>query len=322
MKSTYQHLFGPVPSRRLGRSLGVDLMPFKICSFDCIFCQLGRTTKKTIKREEYVPVDEVIRELDEWLKAGGVADYITLSGSGEPTLNSQFGKVIEFARNATTIPVALLTNGSLLSDPDVRTQAAKANVVKVSRSAWDSLSFEHVNRPHRDLAFKNTIEGIREFRKMFSGEIWVEIFIMEGVNSLPTDVARIAEFVNDIKPNRIQLNTAVRPPAEDFVKAVPQNLLMKLAGLFSPTAEVIAEFSSTQSASVHANEETILAMLTRRPCTSEQIASAFDMHQNEVAKYIGKLMRTGRIQVQNKAGHAHYQAQTCEKSATMKEKAK
>ena len=132
-----KHLFGPVPSRRFGRSLGVDLIPFKTCGFDCIFCQLGHTTRKTLKRKEYVPVDQVIEELADWLKTEGQADYITLGGSGEPTLNSEFGRVIDFVRNATTIPVALLTNGSLLSNPEVRVQAAQANVVKVSLSAWD-----------------------------------------------------------------------------------------------------------------------------------------------------------------------------------------
>ena len=152
-KSKHKHLFGPVPSRRLGRSLGVDLTPFKTCSFDCIFCQLGRTTRKTLTRKEYVPIDEVTAELGEWLQTGESADYITLSGSGEPTLNSEFGRVIDFARNATSIPVALLTNGSLLSDPEVRAQAAQANVVKISFSAWDPFSLDHINRPHRGVEF-------------------------------------------------------------------------------------------------------------------------------------------------------------------------
>ena len=123
-KGKYRYLFGPVPSRRLGRSLGIDLTPFKTCSFDCIFCQLGRTARTTLTRKEYVPVDKVIEEFDDWLKAGGRADYITLSGSGEPTLNSSFGRVIDFVRGATGMPVALLTNGTLLSDPEVRAQAA------------------------------------------------------------------------------------------------------------------------------------------------------------------------------------------------------
>lgn len=130
----YNHLFGPVPSRRFGRSLGIDLTPYKTCSFDCIFCQLGKTTVKTLERREYVPAAEVIEELDDWIKSGGEADYITLSGSGEPTLHSRFGEIIEFARGASSIPVALLTNGSTLGIPEVRAAAAKADVVKISLS--------------------------------------------------------------------------------------------------------------------------------------------------------------------------------------------
>ena len=134
----YRYLFGPVPSRRFGRSLGVDLVPYKTCSFDCIFCQLGRTTNRTVERKDYVPVDDVLAELDAWLETGDTADTITLSGSGEPTLHANFGRVVEFARNATTIPVAVLTNGSLLMDPDVRAQASQADIVKAVRKARET----------------------------------------------------------------------------------------------------------------------------------------------------------------------------------------
>lgn len=308
MNKDYKYLFGPVPSRRLGHSLGVDLVPFKICSFDCVFCQLGRTPKTTVKRMEYVPVNQVIDELDHWIKEDGVADYITLSGSGEPTLNSGFGRVIEFARNSTNIPVALLTNGSLISDPEVRMQASQANVVKLSLSGWDSGSFEYINRPHHDLNMKQIIDGASLFREMFSGELWLEVFIVWGVNSIPKDVAKIAEIIEKINPDRIQLNTAVRPPAEEFVQAAPKEHLEKLAKLFNPVAEVIAEFSSEHSVNVKANEQTIRTMLDRRPCTSDQIAEVFGMHRNEVSKYIGKLLRTGEIQSEPKDGKTYYVA--------------
>lgn len=136
----YQYLFGPVPSRRLGRSLGVDLTPYKTCTLDCVFCQLGRTTKKTVTRQEYVPTDRVLAELEQWLKSDGKADYITLSGSGEPTLHSRFGEVLEFIRANSKIPAVLLSNGMMLYLPEVRAAAAYANVLKVSLSAWDQMS--------------------------------------------------------------------------------------------------------------------------------------------------------------------------------------
>jgi wyosine [tRNA(Phe)-imidazoG37] synthetase (radical SAM superfamily) len=302
----YKHLFGPVPSRRLGRSLGVDLTPFKTCSFDCIFCQLGRTTRKTLKRKEYVPVDRVIEELDDWLKSEDNADYITLSGSGEPTLNSEFGRVIEFVRNATTIPVVLLTNGSLLSDPEVRAQAARANVVKLSLSAWDQFSLDHINRPYSRITFKSLIEGQWLFRKEFKGEIWMEVFLVWGTNTTAKDVSKIAELVKAIGPDKVQLNTAVRPPCEEYAYMVPADQMRVLARLFDPPAEVIAEYSNDASAKVHANELEVLDMLQRRPCTLDQICRVFGLHRNEASKYLGKLTRTGQAQAQRRNGDVYY----------------
>jgi len=302
----YQHLFGPVPSRRLGRSLGVDLTPFKTCSFDCIFCQLGRTTKKTIERQEYVPVAPVIAELDTWLKTEGTADFITLAGSGEPTLNSGFGRVIEFARNATGIPVALLTNGSLLIDPDVRAQAARANVVKVSLSAWDQFSLDHINRPAPEIEFKRLIEGQRLLRNQFQGELWMEIFLVWGANATPKDIASIAELVKVIAPDKVQLNTAVRPPCEEYAYAVPEDHMRELAQLLGPQTEVIAEYSSDASARIHATETDILDMLERRPCTLDQVCRIFGLHRNEASKYLGKLTRKGQAIQHRKAGESYY----------------
>ena len=305
-KRHYRHLFGPVPSRRLGRSLGVDLTPFKTCSFDCIFCQLGRTTNRTVQREEYVPVKEVIAELDAWLKSGDSADYITLSGSGEPTLNAAFGRVIEFVRGATTIPIAVLTNGSLLNDPEVRAQAAQADVVKVSLSAWDPLSFGHINRPHPHIAFERLIEGERLLRRQFGGEMWMEVFLVWGTNTTPKDVSKIAERVRTLGPDRVQLNTAVRPPCEEFAYAVPADQMTALANLFDPPAEVVAEYSSDASAKVRANEEDILEMLERRPCTLDQVCRVFGLHRNEASKYLGKLVRTGSAREHRKEGAVYY----------------
>ena len=285
----YTHLFGPVPSRRFGRSLGVDLTPYKTCNFDCIFCQLGRTTVKTMDRREYVPVEEVIEELGDWIKSSGEADYITLAGSGEPTLHSRFGEVIEFARKASDIPVALLTNGTLLGNAEVRTAASKATVAKVSLSAGNPDSFKYINRPHPDLSFDQVVDGMKTFREEFTGELWLEVFMLRGVNSTQKEVSRIAELAQSIRPDRIQLNTAVRPPAEGFVHPMPKEKLEQLVDYFKPTAEVIAEFSSDFSPSTQANEETILAMLQRRPCTAKEISTVLGLHPNEVSKYIGKL---------------------------------
>ncbi|MEA2040300.1 MAG: radical SAM protein [Thermodesulfobacteriota bacterium] len=302
----YKYLFGPVPSRRFGRSLGVDLSPYKTCSMDCVFCQLGRTTVKTVNRQEYVPTDMVLSELGEWLKKDGRADYITLSGSGEPTLHSRFGEVLEFVRKNSEIPAVLLTNGTMLYLQEVRDAASLANVVKVSLSAWDQASYGWVNRPHPQLRFDQLIEGQKAFRSQFKGQLWMEVFLVGGMNSFPDDVCKIAAFAKEIGPDRIQINTAVRPPAEDFAAALSRERMEELTNLFHPKAEVIAEFRAKHADHIQVNQEMIFSMLQRRPCTADQVADVFGMHLNEVSKYLGKLMRTEQIRMERKNTIVYY----------------
>lgn len=301
----YQYLFGPVPSRRFGRSLGVDLTPFKTCSFDCVFCQLGRTAQKTCERKEYVPIDLVTNEIKSWLETGGAADYITLSGSGEPTLHSGFGSVLKYLKK-TAIPSVLLTNGSTMDFPEVRDAASYADVVKVSLSAWDQLSFERINRPQRKLQFKKIIGGLRKFSKQHKGELWIEVFLLFGMNSMPEQVKKIADHLKEIKPDRIHLNTVVRPPAEDFASALSKNRMDSLKSFFDPAAEIISEFSTNHEKNVRANEEIIFSMLKRRPCTIEQISDGFGLHINEVSKYLGKLMQSKHIHTIFKKTDVYY----------------
>ena len=308
MKREHRHLFGPVPSRRFGRSLGVDLTPYKTCSLDCVFCQLGRTMQKTIVRKEYVPTDLVLTELAGWLKAGGRADYITLSGCGEPTLHSRFGDVLAFIREKSSISSVVLTNGTMLHLPEVREAAALADVVKISLSAWDDDSFEWVNRPHPQLRFDQLVEGERTFRREFTGELWMEVFLVGGMNSTPRDVRKIASLAKEIQPDRIQLNTSVRPPAEEFVTSLSRGQMEELAGLFQPAAEIIGEFSTRHEEPVKAKEEEIFSMIERRPCTAEQIADVFGMHINEVSKYLGKLVRTDRVRSERRRSAVYYEA--------------
>ncbi|MDI6688509.1 MAG: radical SAM protein [Desulfobacterales bacterium] len=304
----YKYLFGPVPSRRFGRSLGVDLNRYKTCSLDCVFCQLGRTTEKTVIRQEYVPTDMVLSELKDWLKTDGRADYITLSGSGEPTLHSGFGEILKFICSESTIPTALLTNGTMLYLQDVRDAASLANVVKISLSAWDQASYGWVNRPHPRLLFDNLVEGQKALREQFNGQLWMEVFLMGGINSMPADVRKIAALAKEIAPDRIQLNTAVRPPAENFAKTLSIERMEELIHLFQPTAEVIAEFSAKHANYIQANQETIFSMLQRRPCTADQIADIFGMHLNEVSKYLGNLVSTDKIITERKNNAVYYTA--------------
>ena len=303
-----KYLFGPVPSRRFGRSLGVDLTAFKTCSLDCVFCQLGRTTHKTVERREYVDIEEVLRELQEWLRTDGEADYITLAGSGEPTLHERFDDIFALIKKKSDIPSLLLTNGTLLHLPEVRKAAALADVVKVSLSAWDQLSFGWVNRPHSELRFTELVKGQKAFRSEYSGRLWMEIFLMSGINTVPGDVEKIARIAEEIRPDRIQFNTAVRPAAEDFVVPVSNERMADLSSLFHPQAEIIADFSKQKDLNLKANRESVLAMLRRRPCTADQIACGFGMHLNEVSKYLGSLLRAEEIRIEKTTGKVYYTA--------------
>jgi wyosine [tRNA(Phe)-imidazoG37] synthetase (radical SAM superfamily) len=303
----YRYLFGPVPSRRFGRSLGIDLTPHKTCSMDCVFCQLGRTPEKTLERKAYVHTDDVIDEINHWLLTGGSADYLTLSGSGEPTLHAEFGRVLAHLRRQP-IPSVLLTNGTLFNRPEVREAAALAHVVKVSLSAWDQKSFEWVNRPHHQLEFATLVDGLKAFRKAFGGQLWLEVFLLSGINAMTRDVLKIARLSKELKPDRIHLNTIARPPAEDFAAAVPMARLVELAALFDPPAHIAAAFNGPPSKTIKANEATVLAMLKRRPCTIKQIESAFGMHINEVSKYLGRLMEKNQVHADRKNTEVYYTA--------------
>ncbi|MFW5989345.1 MAG: radical SAM protein [Desulfosudaceae bacterium] len=311
MGKKYKYLFGPVPSRRFGWSLGIDLLPFKTCSLDCLFCQLGRTTDKTITRKDFVPVAEVRAELDDWLAAGGQADYLTLSGSGEPTLHSEFGKVLQHLENQA-IPSVLLTNGTLLNDPAVRQEAGRAKVVKVSLSAWDQSSFQRVNRPNPELTFERLLEGQKQFRDQFEGKLWMEVFLMPGINARPDEVEQIAAHVNSIGPDRVHLNTVVRPPAEDYAAPLSRERLTALTRMFKPEAEIIADLGPSATQDVKADTDSILAMLRRRPCTMAQLGKSFGLHPNEISKYLGQLSRDQKIISTSEGTDVYYSAVTGE----------
>ncbi len=302
----YRYLFGPVPSRRFGRSLGVDLSVMKTCTIDCIFCQLGRTTNRTLERRAYVPVETVKQELLAWKNAGGTADYLTLSGSGEPTLHAAFGDVLDFMRAHFSIPSVLLSNGTLFYLPEVRAAAGRADVVKLSLSAWDADSFARVNRPHEALCFERCVEGMQHFRREFPGRIWLEVFLVEGVNDAEADVERIARLAETIRPDEVHVNTAVRPPAEAGVRPVGRETLERAARMFRPEGVVIGDSAPHTDQEFQINRDTILDMLRRRPCTARQMGEVFGMHVNEISKYTGELMRGGLIQSEYRNGDVYY----------------
>jgi wyosine [tRNA(Phe)-imidazoG37] synthetase (radical SAM superfamily) len=298
-----KHLYGPVPSRRLGLSLGVDIVPFKVCTLDCIYCQLGGTSEKTIERREHVPPEVILADLKDRLAQGLQADFITISGSGEPTLNSHLGKIIDGIKKITNIPVAILTNGTLLHRQDVRADCAKADVVLPSLDAGDEQTFQKIDRPHKDISIENLISGLCIFRNEFAGQIWLEVFFVEGLNTGTEQIAKIKAAIERIRPDKIQLNSAVRPTAEPGVKRLDAGKLQVIAEELGEKCEVVADASPAQlGRDVECKAENLLSMLKRRPCSLNDICSALAISRNEALKYITHFQQQGLIHSEEKNG--------------------
>jgi len=294
-----RYIYGPVPSWRLGRSLGVDLVPFKVCTYDCVYCQLGRTTNKTVTREEYVAVDPLLVELGRRLDSDPVPPhYITISGSGEPTLNSKIGRVIRGIKKMSSIPVAVLTNGSLLWMKEVEDALMAADLVIPSLDIGDESLFKRVDRPHRDISFETMVEGLVSFTKRYPGSVWLEVLLLAGITGTPAEAEKIAALAERINPVRIQLNTVCRPPAEQSARALTWDQMQALKALFPGQAEIISHShpeDPVRLGSLENRREDILALLRRRPCTANDVAEGLDVHTNEAVKWLDALTKAETI---------------------------
>ena len=300
MSTDFQYLFGPVPSRRLGRSLGIDLVPFKTCTQNCVFCQLGRTPEVIVERGNYVPMDRVLAELSAWTASGEQADAITLSGSGEPTLHLRFGDVLRYAKEHTSLTSVLLTNGSLLYQDAVCQDAVRADIVKVTLSAWDEMSYQAIHRPHPAARFADLLAGEQKVRKMCSGRFWVEVFLVEGLNTGEEQLQRLVQVVHTLEPDCIHINTAVRPAAERNVTAVDQSILQHAADLLGPRAEITAQVSPKGDAVL--SKGRMLDLLKRHPCAAADLEHLFNATKSEVQACLDELEAIGVVVSNERAG--------------------
>jgi wyosine [tRNA(Phe)-imidazoG37] synthetase (radical SAM superfamily) len=293
----------------LGRSLGVDLVPYKTCTFDCIYCDLGRTTFKTTSRKSYVSTEAVQRELDLTLSSlERKPDYITLSGSGEPTLNQNIGEIIHAIKHWTSIPLAVLTNGSLLSLEEVRRDLVEADVVLPSLDAMSDVTFQCLNRPHPSLRIGETISGLIQFRKQYRGQIWLEVVFCRGINDDKEEIERLKGVIERIQPDKVQLNTPVRPPVEEFAYPLTSTQLEEIRKTFGDKAEIISEFAAPLGEEFDSGKDTeILNLIRRRPCTTEDISRALGLHIDEVVKHLDHLTKTGTIRYRMYEHHCYYE---------------
>lgn len=292
-----QFVFGPVPSRRLGRSLGIDLVPLKTCTYDCIYCQLGRTTQQTLERKSYVPGEMVLKQLQEQLAAlSSPPDYITFSGSGEPTLNSEIGGIIQEIKKVTNIPLAVLTNGSLLHLDAVREDLRLADLVIPSLDSASPLLFKIINRPHPSLHFGQILRGLKEFRRESPGQMWLEVMLCGGINDDPKEIRELRELIEEIGPDKIQLNTVIRPPAEDFACPLNAERLEKIRELFEGRAEILPqECPAPAIQSSGQLDREVLALLERRPCSLEDLMQAFGRSAEAIESCLKELLPNGTI---------------------------
>jgi wyosine [tRNA(Phe)-imidazoG37] synthetase (radical SAM superfamily) len=302
-----RYLFGPVHSRRLGNSLGVDLVPAKTCTFNCIFCQLGHTSQQTLERKEYVPAAEVMAELEAYLENGGKADYITFSGSGEPTLHSKIGEMIAQTKTMTKIPVAVLTCGALLYDPQVRRELAPADVVLPSLSTVSPETFHALNRPHGRLQLQEIIEGMKNFRQEYAGKIWLEVMLVKGLNDSAHEMARLREAIAEIKPDKVHLNTVVRPPAENGVEPLAEAELRALQARLGANVEIIAERPEMPAPSVgHLVVHDLLQLLARHPATLSEICESLNCKPEIIWLVLNALMESGTVHEREHHGKKFY----------------
>jgi len=280
------YVFGPVPSRRLGNSLGVDLVTLKACSFDCVYCQLGRTTEQTLERRRFVPPEAVLGEVEAALGSGAAADYVTLSGSGEPTLSGDLGRVLAGIKAVTAVPAAVLTNGSL------------ADLVVPSLDAGRQEAFERVNRP-QGLDVAQVARGLRDFTLGYAGAVWLEVMIVAGANDSAEEAEAIVRALEGARVDRVQLNTVARAPAEAWAEPVSAERLAELGGVLEAVGpvDVISTYSRAGHESYRADvAEAVLATLARRPCGAAELAVSLGQAPALVIKHIEELERQGQVE--------------------------
>lgn len=295
----YKHIFGPVPSRRLGMSLGVDMVPKKVCSLNCVYCEVGPTTRLTSERKPYVPAEDIIRELQDYFRTQKNPDFITFSGYGEPTLNSEIGTIFDYLkREKPEVPIAVLTNGTLLFEKEVREAIMRADLVLPSLDSATEEGFKRINHPVKTISLRQYIEGLVTFRQEFTGQIWLEVFILPGYNDSITDLDALKKELLRIKPDKIQLNTLDRPGTVSGLRSATRQELQSIIDYWDlPNVEIIAAaLERTKMASYRKDvENVIVETINRRPCTLDDLSKILGLHVNELNKYLDALEASGRV---------------------------
>ncbi|MDD5625528.1 MAG: radical SAM protein [Candidatus Cloacimonadaceae bacterium] len=301
---SYKNIFGPVHSRRLGISLGVDVIPYKYCPLNCVYCEVLRTNHLTIHRQEFFPPEEILSKVREVLATNPELDYVTFSGAGEPTLYSKLGEVIlRIKEEFPQYKLAILTNGVLLNHPSVRKEILPLDLILPSLDTCNPETFKKINRPHPSIKVSDLISGLIALRKEYSGPIWLEIFIIAGLNDSEEELESLSKAINRIQPDKVQLNSLDRPGAEFWVKPAGTRVLREVQRFLSERVDVPVEIiaripSDKDELMIPPEIEGIIAkIINDHPSTVEEIAKASELHINEVSHYLRQLHLEHKINI-------------------------
>ena len=301
-----KHVFGPVPSRRLGQSLGIDPIPLKTCNWNCVYCQLGRTVPLTNERRDYFPTEEILHEIENVLesRANKGIDWITFVGSGEPTLHSHLGKMIRRVKLMTSLPVAVITNGALLFLPEIRADLSSADAILPTLDAGKADLYRKINRPHPEITFERFVNGLIAFRSEYHGKLWVEIMLVRGLNDSKKSLEDIAKILRNIKPNAIHINLPTRPPCETWVQPPNREGLMRAISILGKSAEVVHPAQGSFELDEFGGlAEAIIGIITRHPMRQDELELTLNRWSPEkVETTLAELENSGKVQIVERYG--------------------
>ncbi|MEO0234977.1 MAG: radical SAM protein [candidate division WOR-3 bacterium] len=288
-----KYIFGPVPSRRLGYSLGIDLVEKKYCTYDCIYCEVGKTTNNIVERIDFHNDELIVSQIEKFLKDyTGRIDCITFTGSGEPTLNIKMGKILNEVKKITTLPITLLTNGSLFFREDVRIESMGFDIVIPSLDSVSEESFVKVNQPNKELKLSNIIEGLIKFSKDYRGKIFLEILLVKGVNDSDNDLIGLRKVIEKMRVDKIQINTVVRPPAYSEAKPIGEDDKERIKNLLGDFVQLDLIFSGKDmNNKTNVGKDEVKELLKRRPCTFDQISVSLGIDSERLKIIIEELER-------------------------------
>jgi wyosine [tRNA(Phe)-imidazoG37] synthetase (radical SAM superfamily) len=306
------YVFGPVPSRRLGQSMGIDTIPLKTCNWNCVYCQLGRTHPVTNRRQVYYRPADIIDEVGQALAAHqpGAIDWVTFVGSGEPTLHASIGWLIKQVKTLTNIPVAVITNGSLLSDPQVRQELVVADSVLPTLDTGTSDLYRRLNRPHSAFTFRRLVHGLMEFRREYPGQLWIEVMLVHGLNDTEQALQEIANILRRIAPDEVHISLPTRPPCETWVKPSDEEGIMRAVAILGDVAHVLPPaVGSFDLSGFQCLADAVISIITRHPMRQEELEQTLKQAApGPVSDVLAELEQTGRAQVVERYGTRFWSA--------------